>query len=125
MGGRVLETDFRIDRPVCCDRRRIGQLFSNLLSNALTHGAAGTPVRAVAGTAGGMFELSVANRGEAIPASTRARLFQPFARGADRRGQGLGLGLYICAEIARAHGGTLDVASTDVETRFTFKMPLG
>jgi signal transduction histidine kinase len=37
--------------------------------------------------------------------------------------QGLGLGLYIASEIARAHGGTLTVSSTVEETRFTLKMP--
>jgi signal transduction histidine kinase len=39
--------------------------------------------------------------------------------------QGLGLGLYIAAEIARAHGGKLDVISTEQETRFTLRMPTG
>jgi signal transduction histidine kinase len=38
--------------------------------------------------------------------------------------QGLGLGLYISSEIAKAHGGSLDVVSTAEETRFTFRMPL-
>jgi phosphoserine phosphatase RsbU/P len=39
--------------------------------------------------------------------------------------QGLGLGLYIASEIARAHGGTLGVTSSDDETVFTFRMPAG
>jgi signal transduction histidine kinase len=53
------------------------------------------------------------------------RLFQPFYRvsGQDSR-RGLGLGLYIASEIARAHGGTIDVTSSPQETRFTFRMPL-
>ena len=60
-----------------------------------------------------MFELSVANAGEPIPPAAMERLFQPFFRGAARPNQqGLGLGLYIASEIARAHGGTLDVTST-------------
>jgi sigma-B regulation protein RsbU (phosphoserine phosphatase) len=54
-----------------------------------------------------------------------ARLFQPFARGDVRREQqGLGLGLYIASEIARAHGGTIEVTSSAEETCFTFSMPL-
>ena len=57
--------------------------------------------------------------------AARAQLFQPFFRGAVRRSQqGLGLGLFIVNEIAKAHGGTMDVASSDEETRFTFSMPL-
>jgi signal transduction histidine kinase len=51
-------------------------------------------------------------------------LFQPFARASAGPGQeGLGLGLYIASEIARAHEGSLDVASSKEETRFTFRMP--
>ncbi|HEY0569387.1 MAG TPA: ATP-binding protein, partial [Xanthobacteraceae bacterium] len=61
-----------------------------------------------------------------IPPAAVERLFQPFSRGAVRPNQqGLGLGLYIAAEIARAHDGTLEVASSAEETRFTFRMPLG
>ena len=114
-----------LTRPVACDARRLGQLLSNLLGNALTHGAEASPVRVEAKTAGGVFELSVANAGEPIPEAAMARLFQPFSRAALRPNQeGLGLGLYISAEIAKAHGGTLDVVSGAEETRFTFRMPL-
>jgi signal transduction histidine kinase len=68
----------------------------------------------------------VRNKGVAIPSAAMARLFQPFTRGDVRpHQQGLGLGLYIASEIARAHGGTLDVTSTPAETRVTFRMPLG
>ena len=74
---------------------------------------------------GGEFELSVANLGEPIPPEALSRLFHPFYRvSAQDAAQGLGLGLYIASEIARAHGGTLEVASSAQETRFTFRMPL-
>jgi sigma-B regulation protein RsbU (phosphoserine phosphatase) len=54
-----------------------------------------------------------------------ARLFQPYVRGrAGQNRQGLGLGLFIVDEIARAHGGSIEVVSTDEGTRFTFTMPL-
>jgi signal transduction histidine kinase len=124
---RMIETDFALtDSEACnCDRMRIGQLLSNLVANALVHGSADTPVRVQAMTSGGIFQLSVANQGQPIPANMVAKLFQPFFRDAARRGQqGLGLGLYIASEIARAHGGTLDVASSPQETRFTFRMPV-
>ena len=121
---RVFETSFALPMPLDCDRRRIGQLFSNLLGNALTYGRQDMPIRATATCSNGVFELAVANSGGPIPAAARERLFQPFARGAIRRSQqGLGLGLYICAEIAKAHGGDLHVESTTEETRFTFRMP--
>jgi phosphoserine phosphatase RsbU/P len=125
MPERVIESDFRIDDPVNCDRSRIGQMVSNLLGNALTHGAPDQPVKVSALTENGMFELSVANIGEPIPAAAMANLFQPFFRGQVRASlQGLGLGLYIASEIAKAHDGTLTVTSTTEGTRFTFRMPL-
>ena len=122
---RPIETQFALSEPVNCDRARVAQLFSNLLGNALTYGAANQPVRVRATTEAGMFELSVANAGDPVPSTTIERLFQPYSRGAVRSNQqGLGLGLYIASEIARAHGGTLDVSSSAQETRFTFRMPL-
>ena len=60
-------------------------------------------------TKDGVFELSVANSGAPIPQDALKRLFQPFYRVAENPGQGLGLGLYIAFEIARAHGGKIDV----------------
>ena len=121
---RVIEARFDIRRPVHADRGRIGRLLSNLLGNALTYGAADAPVRVTAAT-NGAFELAVINKGPVIPEATVVRLFVPFARGAVRPDQqGLGLGLYIASEIARAHGGVIDVTSTVEETRFTFRMPL-
>jgi phosphoserine phosphatase RsbU/P len=123
--GRIIETQFAIDRPVNCDRIRIGQLLSNLLGNATTHGSANKPVVVHAETREGLFELWVANVGEPIPPESIDKLFEPFFRGKVRASrEGLGLGLYIASQIAKAHGGTLTVASGPDETRFTFSMPL-
>jgi len=122
---REIESHFAIERPVNCDRSRIAQLFSNLLGNAISYGTPGLPIRVSATTDATHFELSVSNSGEQIPPAAMKRLFQPFTRGAVRpRQQGLGLGLYIASEIARAHGGTLNVTSSPEETRFAFRMPL-
>jgi signal transduction histidine kinase len=122
--GRIIETDFQLKRPVVADRTRISQLFSNLLGNALMYGAENEPVRVTA-TSNEQFELVVCNKGTPIPAAAMDHLFQPFSRGAIRpRQQGLGLGLYIAAEIARAHGGKIEAKSSAEETRFTFTMPL-
>lgn len=120
---RVMEAAIDLPGRLHGDARRIAQLFSNLLSNALTHGAEDTPVRARARIAGGRLELSVANAGTPIPEEKRARLFQPFFRDSATEG-GLGLGLYIASEIARAHDGAIDVRSTPEETVFTFRMPV-
>jgi signal transduction histidine kinase len=119
---RTLETDFRLDRPVTCDSARIAQLFSNLLANALTHGDPATPVTARARAEQGAFTLCVANGGAPIPAEVARELFLPFSQPAARKG--LGLGLYIASEIARAHGGTLELAPDESGTRVTFRMPL-
>jgi signal transduction histidine kinase len=122
---RAIQAEFALDRPVVCDRVRIAQLFSNLLGNALTHGAPDQPVRVGASTAIGRFELWVANAGEPLDPQTLSRLFQPFYRGHVKASQqGLGLGLYIASQIAAAHDGTLEVTSSAAETRFTFRMPL-
>jgi sigma-B regulation protein RsbU (phosphoserine phosphatase) len=117
--------EFAIEEPIDCDRDRIDQLFSNLLGNAVKHGSSDAPVRVQASTGEGAFKLSVANSGPAIPPSTLPRLFQPFTRGTGGTNpQGLGLGLYIANEIARAHGGMLTVSSSPAETRFTFQTPI-
>ena len=73
----------------------------------------------------GGLTLSVANAGPPIPPATMARLFQPFSRDADGPRAGLGLGLYIAAEVARAHGGTLGVTSDEAATVFTLELPPG
>ncbi len=121
---RIIDAEFQVTLPVVADRVRIGQLLSNLLGNALTYGAENEPVRVTAKT-NGRFELIVCNKGTPIPAVAMDRLFQPFSRGAVRPNQeGLGLGLYIASEIARAHGGKIEARSSPEETCFTFSMPL-
>jgi signal transduction histidine kinase len=123
--GRTINRDFAIDAPVYCDSARLAQMLSNLLANAITHGDSDSPISVAARTTETDFEMSVSNCGKTIAPEVREQLFQPFSRGTARPGQaGLGLGLYISAQIARAHGGTLEVESEDGLTCFTFKMPL-
>jgi signal transduction histidine kinase len=121
---RMIDASIVLDKPIYCDRVRIAQLLSNLLANALTYGTAGTPVQVTATTDAACFTLSVANSGDPISPAALEQIFQPFSRGAVQPSQqGLGLGLFIAFEIARAHGGTLDVKSSLESTRFTFRMP--
>ncbi len=122
---RVIHIHVACPAPVPCDAPRIAQMLSNLVGNALTHGAPDVPIQVTAIAHETAFELSVSNGGEEIPPTARDRLFAPFERGAvgaDR--EGLGLGLYIASQIAAAHGGTLSVASSPEETQFAFRMPL-
>lgn len=122
---RAMKSEITLSRPVFCDAPRIAQLLSNLIANAITHGAAGSPVSVFARSNEDGFELSVSNQGEPIPPQALERLFQPYQRASDRPGQqGLGLGLYIASEIAREHEGSLEVESSVKETRFVFRMPV-
>lgn len=122
---REIEMRFDLSQGVNVDQARIGQMFSNLMGNAITHGAEDQPIIVEAVIADGHLLLAVANGGQPIPASAMERLFQPFHRGgAETSLQGLGLGLYIASQIAEAHGGTIEMTSDAVETRFTFRMPL-
>lgn len=122
---RKIETVTDIKQPVHCDHTRLGQLVSNLVANAVTHGAQDEPIRVNAYSDDTHVMLTVSNRGSQIPAIIQERLFRPFQRGEIRSSlQGLGLGLFIASEIAKAHGGTLEVASNEVETRFTLTVPL-
>ncbi|MBA1203329.1 GAF domain-containing sensor histidine kinase [Pseudomonas capeferrum] len=111
---------------VRCDRERITQLASNLIANALTHGATNEPVTVSADIHDDVFILGVHNLGDAIDPHTMAQLFLPFSRPLDSKPQqGLGLGLYIANQIALAHGGHMEVMSTlEAGTLFSFRLPL-
>jgi signal transduction histidine kinase len=111
------------DVSVRCDPGRIGQLLSNLLINALMHGTPEGAIRVESMMEGDVYELSVSNQGAPIPQDVRANLFKPFFRASHKqRREGLGLGLYIASEIARAHGGSLSLTSSEEETRFVFRL---
>jgi signal transduction histidine kinase len=121
---REIRVTVDLPETVTCDVERVTQLLSNLLGNALTHGAPDSPVEISARSSDGSFVLSVANAGEPIPGDKTERLFQPFTQSAEGSSpNGLGLGLYIASEIAKAHDGSLAVTSDEGETRFTLTMP--
>lgn len=122
--GRAIEARFDLQERIDYDRRRMAQLFTNLLSNAMIYGHADQPVRVVAQSRDGKFELSIANAADPIPPERLQRLFEPFQRGdTEIYRKGLGLGLYIASAIAKSHGGQLTATSDEKETRFTFSMP--
>jgi signal transduction histidine kinase len=123
---RVIDSDIAPLPDFHCDPGRMGQLLSNLVANAITHGSHDTPVHVHGAVEHDTFVLQVINQGAPIPPDVQAQLFQPYARPAtDAPQAGLGLGLYIASQIAIAHGGRLDVTSTrETGTVFTFCMPL-
>lgn len=106
-----------------CDPERLAQLLSNLLKNALVHGSANAPVHVEARTEGGVFTMTVSNDGQDLRPDVVGQLFKPYWRAASRPGsEGLGLGLYIVDQIARAHGGRIDVRYGAGRTSFTFTL---
>jgi signal transduction histidine kinase len=108
-----------------CDAGRLSQLLSNLLKNAIVHGGPGSQVNVLVTCTDDRFFMSVTNDGEPLPAHVVPQLFKPFWRSPSSQAQeGLGLGLYIVSEIARAHGGTLDVTCLGGKVCFTFTMPV-
>ena len=122
---RFIAVDLLLQDPIYCDADRIAQLMSNLLANALTHGNPQSPVYFTGHHEENKLQLSVANDGDPIPESLQLILFTPFKKEGNRPSKnGLGLGLYIADQIAKAHGGTLSCTSTEEETRFTFEMKL-
>lgn len=121
---KTITPHFDLQENVKGDYKRIAQLFSNILANAISYGAPNTPIVVKAKADEDSFKLSVHNNGDQIPQEKLNDLFKPFQRGATHVNKdGLGLGLYISAEIARAHGGTLTVKSTVDETCFELIIP--
>ncbi|KFF23194.1 PAS domain-containing sensor histidine kinase [Chryseobacterium vrystaatense] len=122
---RIIESHFKINHSIECDPGRISQLVSNLLANAITHGASDTPIILDAEANDEFWEISVTNRGQKIPEEAIKNLFNPFHReGTESNQNGLGLGLYISSEIANAHHGLLSVTSDENKTCFTFRAVL-
>ncbi|GER59597.1 sensor histidine kinase [Patiriisocius marinus] len=110
---------------VDCDINRICQLYSNLLGNAVKHGATNKPIITDILSQNGIFSIKVTNSGDKISDERILNLFKPFfTTNASNNKSGLGLGLYISSEIAKAHDGEMKVSSTDEKTVFEFSMPI-
>ncbi len=112
------------------DSARIAQMVANLVANAAQHGDPDVPIRVSIRDEGDAIAIQVHNHGGSIPPETRGTLFEPLKQtprsGTDRHkgSSGLGLGLYIAKEIAVAHGGSIEVESTELEgTSFVVRLP--
>lgn len=94
------------------DADRLGQVVTNLLTNAVVHNKAGGEVTVRTRRDGGMMELSVEDNGPGIAAEDLPRIFDRFHRGDPARSRGgTGLGLAISKAIVEAHGGSLEAES--------------
>ena len=104
------------------DADRLSQVFTNLLGNALEHGADDVVRVRLDGRDVAWLYLEVDNRGE-LSAEARQRLFVPFRGREDNSRQGLGLGLYIVDQFVRAHGGEVSGRSAEGRTVFALRLP--
>lgn len=112
------------------DEIRIGQMLTNLLSNAVQYGEPSMPIVLNVSDYDCDVVIAVTNGGEPIPPTHLDTIFKSFARVPSKEPQGevptsnLGLGLFICKEIATAHGGTISVVSGKREgTTFSVRLP--
>jgi len=124
--GRNITLQAPLDLPVQGDAGLVNQAVENLISNAIKFGDAGGEIGINLELRGGCAVLEVANTGHPIPEPERVRIFDRFYR-ADkahsRKIEGVGLGLSLAREIARAHGGELLLARSD-EGGTTFALTL-
>jgi signal transduction histidine kinase len=112
------------------DAPRMKQVLANLLNNAAQYSPPGAPVRLAAHGSTDAVGFQVRNYGSVIPAASLAGIFEPLvqlAPGAQDRGRpttSIGLGLYIAREMTRAHGGSIEVSSSEAEgTVFSVRLP--
>ena len=108
------------------DRRRLKQVLTNLIENAVKFSPPGSAVEVAVWEDGGRVLVSVEDHGPGIPTEQHALIFEKFARGDPAGGKpGTGLGLYIARSIVEAHDGTLDVSSSAGQgATFTFTIPI-
>jgi len=126
--GLILRTDISVELPeVPGDAGRVQKILDQLLDNALKFTSSGT-VTVACRHVGDCVETRVADTGPGIPEDAFDRIFEPF-QGADSttgtRGQGTGLGLYLCRSITELMGGTLTVDSvTGTGSTFVLRLPV-
>jgi len=112
---------------VLADGGRLGQVISNLLSNARHHGEPNRPISIRLAPLDGQAVLEVANAGAPIPPETEGALFNPFKRSSlhnPRNRTGMGLGLYIAQQIVREHEGEIAYRHEGGLVVFSVRLPL-
>ncbi|MBD2451905.1 HAMP domain-containing protein [Nostoc sp. FACHB-152] len=124
----IVQTDIPTGLKVQGDRDLLMQVLQNLLSNAIKYNLADGWIKIEAQKLPTNIQITIANASKDIPASDRHRLFDRFYRGdpaRNRQVEGIGLGLSLAREIARAHRGDLTLnAISDGQTAFTLTLPI-
>jgi len=116
--------------PIYADADRIGQVVTNLLTNALKYSPDDAPVAVTVRIQGDVVRLEVRDQGPGLSVKQQAHLFERFYRapGIEQQsgsGVGLGLGLNICKNIVERHGGAIGVTSVPGHgSAFWFTLPL-
>jgi signal transduction histidine kinase len=103
------------------DPDRMAQLVSNLVANAIQH--VHDPIVAELKDLGHTVAIEVRNSGELDHGVAAERLFEPFVTSRGKKRRGLGLGLYIVSQVAKAHGGSVAAESVRGSTIFRVTVP--
>jgi len=113
LGGHtiVVETEENGDAVIVGDAERLRQALDNLIGNAIGHSSSGDPVTVTTRRSGGSVVVEVTDRGEGIAPRDLDRIFEEGVRATSVR-PGSGLGLAVVREIAREHGGEVEVESS-------------
>lgn len=98
--------------PIVADSERMKQVFCNVLDNAAKHGGSGKKIDVSAAQEDGKFVIRVRDYGAGIPEEELPFVKQKFYKGSSRA-RGSGIGLAVCDEIVRLHGGTFDIANAE------------
>jgi len=116
-----------VSRQIWADRDRLNQVLINLLSNAIKYSPQGAPVEVSVVADQEMVTIAVHDEGIGIPKEHQAHIFERFYRvysDQDRKFPGLGIGLYIVAEVIQRHGGQVWVEGTEgIGSTFRFSLP--
>ena len=116
------------DITVEADHVLLRQATQNLLTNAIKYNTAAGSIDVSLTTTGESATITFSNTGPGIPEGEREKIFDRFYRidaARNRTTDGFGLGLNLAAEIARAHGGNLELAPAEDDlTKFTLTLPL-